>query len=167
MDPNEPTKQMRNHGKHCFLFRVRIGFFLQDGPPSIINPQLYCQLCTYCIPASLDLIMDDLQAIMSVLDSQQGKATTSSKSGKPWSEAKVNDLVNFLYEHWSQSSGGNFKVTTWKGLLTHLEAKYKNSQSISTLKSKFGGVSTILLNKTFHLSNKHTVKEHYLSNRWL
>ena len=71
--------------------------------------------------------MDDLHAIMSVPDSQQGEATMSSKSGKPWSEAEMNDLVNFLYEHQSQSSGGNFKVTTWKGLSTHLEAKYKNS----------------------------------------
>jgi cytochrome c1 len=72
----------------------------------------------YCIPASLDLIMDDLQAIA---DPQQGKVTTLSKSGKPWSEAEVNDLVNFLYKHQSQSSGGNFKATIWKGLSTHLE----------------------------------------------
>ena len=69
----------------------------------------------YCIPASLDLIMDDLQAIANVLDLQQGEATSLSKSGKPWSEAKVDDLVNFLYEHQSQSSGGNFKATTWRG----------------------------------------------------
>ncbi|KAF8240542.1 hypothetical protein L208DRAFT_1384312 [Tricholoma matsutake] len=89
-------------------------------------------IAAYCIPASLDLIMDDLQAIA---DPQQGKVTTSSKSGKPWSEAEVNDLVDFLYEHWSQSSGGSFKVTIWKGLSTHLETRYKSLQSISALKS--------------------------------
>ena len=97
----------------------------------------------YCIPASLDLIKDDLQAIANVLDPQQDEATSSSKSGKPWSEAEVNDLVDFLYEHWSHSSGGNFKASTWKGLSTYLETKYKSSQSVSALKSKFGIVSVI------------------------
>jgi hypothetical protein len=99
----------------------------------------------YCIPAALDLIMDDLQAIA---DPQPGEATTSSKSGKPWSEAEVNDLVDFLYEHRSQSSGGNFKATIWKGLSTHLETRYKSLRSISALKSKFGAVSIIYV-KTF------------------
>jgi hypothetical protein len=114
----------------------------------------------YCIPASLDLIIEGLQAIA---DPQQGEVTTSSKSGKPWSEAEVNDLVDFLYEHWSQSSGGNFKVTIWKGLSTHLETRYKSSQSISMLKSKFGAVSIIHV-KIFCLSDKCTVEEHNLSH---
>jgi hypothetical protein len=117
----------------------------------------------YCIPASLDLIMDDLQAIANVPDPQQGEATSSSKSGKPWSEAEVDDLVNFLYEHRSQSSGGNFKATTWKGLSTYLETKYKSSRSVSALKSKFGVVSAIYDN-AFHLSDEHTVEKHNLSS---
>jgi hypothetical protein len=94
----------------------------------------------YCILAALDLIMDDLQAIA---DPQQSEVTTSSKSGKLWSEAEVNDLIDFLYEHQSQSSSGNFKATIWKGLSTHLETRYKSLRSISALKSKFGVASII------------------------
>ena len=92
-------------GNTFFSFRVRISL----PPCTMAHHQLSTSLihdfitnfAAYCIPASLDLIMDDLQAIA---DPQQGEVTTSSKSGKPWSEAEVNDLVDFLYEHWSQSS---------------------------------------------------------------
>jgi hypothetical protein len=80
-----------------YLFGVKIGL----PPHEMAHHQLSTSLihdfianfAAYCIPASLDLIMDDLQAITNVPDPQQGEVTSSSKSEKPWSEAEVNDLV--------------------------------------------------------------------------
>ncbi|KAF8804002.1 hypothetical protein BYT27DRAFT_7259455 [Phlegmacium glaucopus] len=86
----------------------------------------------FCIPASIELIMDDLQVIAGV--NGPSSNTGSNKGDKPWSEAEIQAFIHFLHEHHSQSSGGNFKPSIWNALVVELNKTFHTSQTAPALK---------------------------------
>ena len=101
--------------------------------------QILLIIAAFCIPASIELIMDDLQAIAGINGPASDAGT--SKAGKPWSEAEIHALIHFLHEQRSQSSGGNFKPSVWNTLVQDLNKRFHTSRTAQAIKSKYGMVS--------------------------
>jgi hypothetical protein len=93
-------------------------------------------VAAFCIPASIELIMDDLQVLAGV--NGPTSDTGSGKGSKPWSEAEIQALVHFLHQHRSQSSGGNFKPSIWNALVVELNKTFHTSRTTPAVKSKYG-----------------------------
>jgi hypothetical protein len=97
-------------------------------------------LLLFSVQTCIAIIMDNLPSTSQ--PSQAPSMSASSKNRKLWSEQEIADLVDFLYEHRSEGSGGNFKEQTYTNLFNYLATRHPGQgRSRQAIQSKFCSVS--------------------------
>jgi hypothetical protein len=104
------------------------------------------------VQACISLIANSLQLSMATQPSSQAEqlppagleVPNATKKAVRWSEEEITDLVDFLYEHRSEGSAGNFKAKTFKALARHLSSKRPDRpRSADTIQNKYRSVSSL------------------------
>ena len=92
------------------------------------------------LQACLLIVMDTLSEpfLPSTSNPISSESTTASAR---WTENEVTDLVNFLYEHRSEATAGNFKTSTYNRLKEYLDKRsHKTPWTREAIISKFRSV---------------------------
>ena len=100
-------------------------------------------LTAYIIPASLDLLANDLQLMAEDEPGPSGQSAESS-SRQAWSDAEINTLISYLYEHRDKMSGGGSEDVVWTGLRKLLADKHHITRSQPSMKAKLSEVHNFL-----------------------
>ena len=106
--------------------------------------QYTLSLLLYCIQASVSVIMDTLAS------SEPSEATNTPQAGpappKRWTDQEITDLVDYLFEHRSEGSGGNFKAATFNNLVQYMAERHPaQNRSREAIQAKFRAVRTEFL----------------------
>ena len=102
-------------------------------------------LVIYSVQACASLIMSTLPLPGNTpesLDQPDLAPSSKSKTTKQnWSEEEVTDLVDYLYQHRSEGTGGNFKAQTFTSLSHHLAEKHPSRiRTREAIQAKFRSV---------------------------
>lgn len=105
--------------------------------------QYTLSLLLYSIQVSVSVIMDALAS------SEPSEAINTPQAGpgppksRIWTDQEITDLVDYLFEHRSEGSGGNCKQATFNNLGQYLAERHPGQiRTREAIQAKFCTVST-------------------------
>lgn len=101
-------------------------------------------LLLYSVQLCVSVLMDTLTS------SKPSEATNTPQAGpaplkhRIWTEQEISDLVNYLYDHRSEGTGGNFKQATFTNLTRYLAERH-GLRTREAIQAKFRSVRISLI----------------------
>lgn len=96
-------------------------------------------LLLYTVQLCVSVLMDTLTASepSEATNTPQAEPVPASLKSRTWTDQEMSDLVDYLHEHRSEGTGGNFKKATFNHLSRYLAERHDQIRTVEAIQAKF------------------------------